>query len=297
MAFGNIRQWANSLDDGRYHTATFRKTVSSAATLANDFIDYTYFSGNPTANFYASEPLVSAEIEQNKGILIANVDGQYLQSIMVMAGAASGNTTTADNQRLLLADYLLYYPFIDTDAVGEVQTLTNSVTLPRYSYGQVMAVGQSASSTIGQFTINYTNQDGVSGRVSQNTFTKVISGGGVLVSSTSNVIAGSQPFIQLQAGDSGVKSIESVTFTAGGGGLMALVIVQPIEHFIERQSARRATSPTIDSFGSATHKESLIHMQPKEIKNGAVLGVIGLGNNGSLASSTLVGMLNTVWRN
>ena len=45
------------------------------------------------------------------------------------------------------------------------------------------------------------------------TYTKAIAGGGVLVSSTTNASSGSQHFIELQAGDSGVRSVESVTFS------------------------------------------------------------------------------------
>jgi hypothetical protein len=43
---------------------------------------------------------------------------------MLMSAAAG---TTSDDQRaagMALCDYLLYYPFIDTDAIGEQQDLT-----------------------------------------------------------------------------------------------------------------------------------------------------------------------------
>lgn len=293
--FANVAAWANTPDTGRYHLTTFRKAVASAATVANDFVDYTYFSGNPVANFYASSPLEAAVIEANRGIHVPQVNGQFLKSITVMSAAASATSTTNQNQRLLLADYLMYYPFIDTDAVGELQELVQTVSIPRYTSGQVMAVAQSASSTVGQFTMTYTNQDGVSGRISNITYTKVVAGGGALVSSTSNVVAGSQPFIQLQAGDTGVSSIQDVTFTAAGGGLMALVIVKPLIHTMVTQECRRTTGGNLESYGAAYQMESVIHRSPIEIKNGALLGIIGLGNAGSLASSILTGTLETFW--
>jgi hypothetical protein len=297
--FRNTSAWATAVDSGKTHVVTFRKTVASAATVANDFIDYTYFAGNPPANFYASSPLEAAYVESVRGIQVPVLDDgskQFLKSITAMSAASSATNTTNQNQRHMLADYLLYYPFIDTDAVGEQQDMVQSVSLPtRYTSGQVMCVAQSASSTVGQFTITYTNQDGVSGRVSQNTFTKVVAGGGTLVSSTTSAVAGSQPFVELQTGDSGVQSIESVTFTAAGGGLMALVIVKPLFHFLTTQEARRTTTGNLDSFGSATYYETVLQRNPVEIKPNAVLGVIGLGNAGSLASSALVGALQTVW--
>ncbi len=296
--FRTIGEWADAVDSGKTHVTTFRKTVASAATLANDFVDYTYFAGNPPANFYASAPLEAAFVESIRGIHVPQMIGgnkQFLKSVTCMSAAASATSTSNQKQRHLLADYLLYYPFLDTDAVGELQETIPTQALPRYSSGQVICVAQSASSTVGSFTMSYTNQDGVSGRTSKLTYTKVVAGGGTLVSSATNAIAGSLPFVGLQAGDSGVRSIESVTFTAAGGGLMALVIVQPLFSFTTTQECRRTTATVFDSFGAATYTETVLMRQPVEIKNGAVLGVIGLGNAGSLASSMLVGTLQTIW--
>jgi len=293
--FRSVAEWANASDSGRVYLTTFRKAVASAATVANDFIDYTYFAGNPPANFYASAPLEAAFVEGIRGITVPNIAGQFLKSITVMSAASSATGTTNQNQRLLLADYLLYYPFVDTDAVGEQQDMVQSQAIPRYSGGQVMCVGQSASSTVGTFTMGYTNQDGTAGRVSQSTFTKVIAGGGVVVSSSNNAVTGSHPFVGLQAGDTSVKSIEWVKFSAAGGGLMALVIVQPLFHFYSTQECRRTTTGNLESYGAASQFESVIHRNPVGIKQGAVLGVIGLGNAGSLASSVLTGALETTW--
>ena len=296
--FANAAEWAACMDAGRFHITTFRKQVASAATVANDFVDYTYFAGNPVANFYASSPLEAAHIEANKGIHLRDVgQSQYIKDFCVMTAASSATSTTNQNQRLLVCDYLMYYPFIDTDAIGEQQDMIQTVTLPRYETegGQIMCVAQSAASTVGTFTISYTNQDGVAGRTTQATFTKAVSGGGVIVTSNTSAVAGSLPFVNLQAGDKSARSVESVTFSAAGGGLMAIVIVRPIFHTRATQECRRTTTGNLESYGAATHMEALIHMPIHEIKRGAVLGVVGLGNAGSLASSILTGVLTTQW--
>lgn len=298
--FKSVAEWAASPDAGRHHVTTFRKAVASAATVANDFVDYTYFAGNPPANFYASAPLLAATVESIRGITVPQVENQFLKSITVMSAASSATGTSNQNQRLLLADYLLYYPFVDTDAVGEQQDMDNTVVLPRYASGngvQMMAVGQSASSAVGTFTVRYTNQDGVAGRTSQTTYTKVIGGGGTVVSSSNNAVTGSHPFIGLQAGDSGVRSVESVTFSAAGGGLLAIVLVKPLWHFYSTQECRRTTTGNLESYGAASQFEAVIHRNTIKIEQGAVLGVIGRGNAGSLASSVLVGTLETIWSN
>lgn len=298
MGFNGIREWAACMDAGRFHVTTFRKQVASAATVANDFVDYTYFAGNPVANFYASSPLEAAHVEANKGIHLRDVGAsQYVKDFCVMTAARSATGTTNQNQRLLVCDYLMYYPFIDTDAIGEQQDLIQTVTLPRYETegGQIMCVAQSASSTVGTFTISYTNQDGVAGRTTQVTYTKAVGGGGVIVTSSTSAVAGSLLFVGLQGGDSAARSAESVTFTGAGGGLMAIVIVRPIFHTLATQECRRTTTGNLESYGAATHMEALIHMPINEVKQGAVLGVVGLGNAGSLASSILTGVLTTQW--
>lgn len=295
--FNSVRDYALADDTGRVWTTQFRKAVASAATNTSGLIDYLYFAGSPAANFYASSPGVSAVVEASRGIYVPSVAPlrQYVKSFTTMSSAASATTISSQRQRLIMADYLLYYPFIDTDAVGEEQLMENTVTLPRYDCGQVIAVAQSAASTIGQFTINYTNQDGVAGRVSQNTFTQVVAGGGQVVSSA-NSAAGFHPYIYLQKGDRGVRSIQSVTFTAAGGGLLSLVIVHPLFTSVVTQECRRTTSATLESFGAADQLDMIIHQAgTPQIKDGAILGIFGQGFAGSLASSILIGLLETVW--
>lgn len=296
--FRNVGEFANADLLGQCWITGFRKLVASAGTPTSGLIDYLYYSGSPAANFYASAPYVSAVVEANKGIYVPSVAPatQHLKGLTVMSNASSATGTSNQRQRLILADYLLYYPFVDTDAVGEEQALENVLTLPRYDYGQVVAVSQSAASAIGQFTITYTNQDGVAGRVSQNTFTLATLTGGGQVAATNASANGYHPYLDLQAGDIGVKSIEAVTFTAAGGGLMALVIVKPLFTHIVSQECRRTTTANLESYGAADKFDALIHQAgAPRIKDGAVLGIFGQGYAGSLASSALVGLLETHW--
>ena len=295
--FRNLRAWAGAEDLGQFHITSFRKAVSSAATTTSAWIDYSYFPGSPVANFYASSPLEAAELETSRGIYVPTVAPatQWLRNLKLMSGASSATSTTNGRQQTVLADILLYYPFIDTDAVGEQQDMVNTATIPRYTSGRVIAVGQSASSTLGRFTFSYTNQDGVAGRTSQNHFTFVVAGGGQVVASSVQSAASFHPYLALQAGDSGVKSIESVTFTAGGGGLMALVIVQPLLECFVTQESRRTTSGNLETYGACNEFASVIHHRPRQIKDGAVINLFAAGHAGSLASSILAGVLETTW--
>lgn len=295
--FSKIRDLYDADAAGRVWVSQFRKAVASAATVTNAGIDYSYFAGSPAANFYASAPLVSAHVESSRGIYVPNVAPakQFLNNIKVMSSASSATSTTNGRQLLMLCDYLMYYPFVDTDAVGEEQTMEQTVTLPRYTAGAVIAVAQSASSAIGDFTMSYTNQDGVSGRTSQVNKTFVVAGGGQVVNA---LLTGASynSFINLATGDSGVRSIESVTMTAPGGGLMALVIVKPLMLMFFNQESRVTTTGNIESYGACDEFQSVIHKAGMpEIKDGAVLNFFASGFGGSLASSTLVGTLETIW--
>jgi len=296
--FQSVSEIADADDAGRCWVSQFRKAVASATTTTNAGIDYSYFAGSPPANFYASAPLVSAQVETIRGIYVPTVGAgrtQHLNNIKIMSAAASPTFTNNGKQLLMLADYLLYYPFVDTDAVGEEQVMENTVTIPRYPAGQVVAVAQSASSAIGQFTINYTNQDGVAGRVSQINRTFVVSGGGQVVNA---LLTGSSynSFINLQTGDTGVQSIQSCTMTGAGGGLMALVIVRPLMLMYFNQESRTTTTGNIESYGACDEFQSVIHKAGMpEIKDGAVLNFFASGFGGSLASSILSGTLETVW--
>jgi len=294
MGFAAVSEYAQSDEAGQVWLSSFRKAVASAATTTSAWIDYTYFAGSPVANFYASTPLTAAVIESDKGIYTGgNVAPatKHIKNLMLMSAASGTTSVTNGRQEIAVCDYLLYYPFIDTDAIGEEQVLDNTVTLPRYGSGQVVAVAQSAASAIGQFTFTYTNQDGVSGRVSPINYTFIVAGGGQVVGA-SGTGASYNPFLYLQAGDTGVRSIESVTMSAAGGGLMCLVIVKPLLKSVITEECRTNSA----AFGSCTELLPVIHQaRAPRVMDGAVVGLLASGYAGSLASSILAGILEVAW--
>jgi hypothetical protein len=161
----------------------------------------------------------------------------------------------------------------------------NIVNLPRYTTGQGVRAFLVAVTpyTGGQdFQINYTNQDGTSGRKSQictaNTGTYISS----LV--TSGVSARNYGcFIPLQAGDTGIRSVESITFFGGNGGLGALVLCKPLA----TTEILAVNAPVVRNF--VVDCPSL----PK-IYNGAYLNFLAFPA-GSLAAAPIFGMANFIW--
>jgi len=299
--FRNVRAFADAAgDEGRNWISTFRKAPAAAATVGGQWFDYSYAGGNPIANYYASAPLEAATLEPEKGIVIprmAGTDRLFLHRWMVMSAAASATSTTNSNQSLALMDYLLYYPFFDMDAAGEDQVCIQSAALPRYSDGlgvQMIVVAQSPTIGGGRFTITYTDADDVQ-RTTTSMFCGAAAPAGALVQAA-NATTGLVPFVPLVAGTRGVKTIDSVNFSVANGGLCAVVLVRPLDWTWLREGSRRTTTGTLESFGDVAEREALrARGGAAEILDGAFLGILGRGANGSLASSVLVGTIETVW--
>lgn len=301
--FRNIKEWVDSHDSGMRDIFQFRK-MSGAVTIAGQWVDYTYASGRPISNFYATAPLVSALIENNKGIDVGGSVApckKYIHRLMTMMSAASATTTSCQNIQLLLCDYLLYYPFVDMDDDGE-QLMNFGVETPvalpnRYGNGvQMMLVAQGQTVGGGQFTVNYTNSDGVAGRVTPNQYCAAAQPAGALVQAH-GAASGVNPFITLQEGDKGVQSVQSVQFSLVNGGIASLVLFKPLCSHNQMEECRRTTSGTLASFGSPSETEAITSsMALIEIVPGAVLGFIGRTFAGAINSSQLVGTIETIWR-
>lgn len=289
--FDNARTLVAALDAGQTWVSTFRKVPAATATITGQWFDYGYASGNPIPNYYAASPLVAATLEADKGIIVPRLSGsarQFLHRLTVMSAGATSST-----QPLYLLDYLLYYPFVDMDAAGEDQAMTQTATLPRYTDGigvQMMVVAQSPTVGGGTFTITYTASDDV-----QYTTTAMLCGAaqpaGAIVSAVL-ATGGLTPFVPLNAGVKGVKRVDSVNFSVANGGLCAVVLVRPLE------VTQTLESVAASGLGAAVEKEALrLRGGIVEIKDGAFLSLIGWGVAGSLASAPLVGTIETFWSN
>lgn len=211
---------------------TWRKSPSQVS-VAGIWYDMAVSPGNPGPKYwFDASPLVAQTVRQSTdGGLFhgANMTPatKYLRQMMFQTHNTSAATIV---QEAILCDYLLYYPSID-ESTTDIQTMTNVNTLSRYTDGkgvQVMAVSLAARTGGSTFSFSYTNQDGVSGRTSQTARLNAYPSVGNIA--TCDIAQANQtaPFIGLQAGDYGVRSIESVTMNTADVGLFALVLVRPL---------------------------------------------------------------------
>jgi len=189
--------------------------------------------GNPRPNYYASAPLVAARIAQSTDGGLYHGGAVSPKSKHLRRLTALTVTAGAVPLPMILCDYLLYYPFIDEGTVDEEQVTDNSVALSRYTTGDgvmMMAVVVAGHTGLpARFSVNYTNSAGVAGRTSALVQLGTQTVNGTIATSAQATALCYGPFIPLQSGDTGVRSVEGVTVTNGGDvGLFTLVLVKPL---------------------------------------------------------------------
>jgi hypothetical protein len=284
--FASVAQLVDAELAGQSHYATFRKSPSQVTTTRVWF-DLSMSPGNPTPQYYAATPLEATALARSTDGGLhhgGNVSGatKVVKRLTLLATVA-----TALPMPVILADYLMFYPFIDEGST-DPQPLTNDVTLPRWTDGegvQIMAVSV-AGRTGGQtFQCTYTNSDGVAGRLTTPVIENTAGANGHIVSTDGANASAAGPFLPLQAGDTGVRSIESVQMISGADvGLFALVLVKPLlTTQIRGIDAVVETTPIIDQAGTLP-----------VVADDAYLNLLCLPL-GSLAATAIHGDITVVW--
>lgn len=285
MSLHSIGQVINCELEGRVRDYIWRKTPSQAFT-SGIWVDLSMSPGMPVPKYwFDAAPLTARAITQSAdggffhGPNVSPSE-KYLRKITTQANAA-----TALPMNAILCDYLLYYPTID-DGTTDEQLMDNSVTLPRYTDGkgvQMIAVTTGARTGGQTFTVKYTNQDGVTGRVSQITTQNTATTLGSITSSNTTATNGADPFIALQNGDSGVRAVESVTMTNVDTGIFSIILVKPLV----QTCFREVTVPYEKDLLIPT--SDLIRIYDNAFLNFLCLPL------GTLAATVLRGDLKVIW--
>jgi hypothetical protein len=195
---------------------------------------------------------------------------------------------------MMLLDYLGYYPFCDMAGVVPLSpgVSPNPVGLTRCTSGagvKIMPVVVAPQIGGVNFTVTYTNQAGDENRTSKTVQCNTQTVSGTII--TTGTLAGgygASPFIPLQAGDTGVRSIQGINWETDDIGLIALVLVKPLASFALDGISFSCYSPTerdfvLDSFGTLP-----------VIEDDAYLNFICLPS-GTIASAVLYGTIETIW--
>lgn len=284
MAIRGIKDVVDSEIEGRVNTFSFRKNPTQT-TVQGYWFDLAQSPGNPIPRYWFGSPLVATPITQSEdgGFYHGGDVSPMTKNIRVSTFAATA--ATALPMQVILMDYLLVYPLID-DGTTDPQVMDNTQTLPRYTDGagvQMMAVSVASRTGGATFSVNYTNQDGVPGRVSKTVRQNNVAIIGNIVTSEKNIAANSCFFIPLQEGDTGVRSIESVTMDTADVGLFSIILVKPLG------------STQIIEINAPVEVDYLYgsNIIP-EVKPDAFLSAICLPN-GSLAATGILLDLKVIW--
>jgi hypothetical protein len=288
MGFVNLPDLVDAELAGQVRRASFRK-VPAVVTVQGGWYDYSMSPGKPAPQYYAATPLTAQTLSRS-------VDGgfehgpdvspatKYLRQFLGICVTAGGVP-----QRQMLLDYLLFYPFIDMGTADE-QSMINVQTLTRYDDGdgvQMMAVLVAPHGLVGDtFFVTYTNQDGVGGRVTPlHTMTTAVAVNGTILTTQTAGAGRFGPFMTLQAGDTGVRSIEAVQCTAGTDvGLFTMVLVRPLAEW------------TIRGIDAPTEKDFVLDSGVKvpAIVDDAYLNIVACPM-GSLSAAALIGLVTFIW--
>lgn len=281
----NLEQLIQAEEDGKVRQYTWRKTPSQVTT-AGLWFDLSMSPGRPVPKYWFDAPPAIAKavyystdggLEHGGGV---SPSEKYLRLTTGISTVATALPLT-----MILCDYLLYYPSIDDSNLDE-QIMDNAVTLPRYTDGEgVQAIAVSVAGRTGgaSFYFTYTNSEGVSGRVSQTVFQNSAAALGTLLNNGVNNNASAMPFIGLQSGDTGIRSIDSVFMLGADVGLFTLILVKPL-----------GTS-VIRGIDAPVEKDYFLEagVIPR-IYDDAYLSFICLPQ-GTLAATALMGDIKIIW--
>jgi len=288
MTLHSIQDIVDAELAGQSFFATWRKTPTQT-TGAGIWFDLSMSPGNPVPNYYAAAPNIAIALAQSTdgGIAHGGNVGQLGYTKYLKTFGAMTVTATAVPLPMLLCDYLMFYPFVDM-SITDYQPLTTNIALPRYPTGngvQIMAVEVAGQSGVGnpKFQVQYTNQDGVAGRLTRpvSCNTQVVNG---TIINTAPATAGcNSPFLPLQSGDTGVRLIEGIQFYTADVGLIALVLVEVVDDHIIRTIDAPAERNCLVDFSSVPI-----------IADDAYLNLICCPN-GTLSAAPIHGYIQTLW--
>lgn len=288
MAKRSVTDLIDAELNGQVHSHIFRK-VPTQTTVSGFWFDLSLSPGIPKPQYYTGTELTATPLYRstNGSVNHGSPVTPYTKHLRQLSAMAS--VATPLPMRLKLEDNLLFYPLIDQSLDAEVQTMDNTVTLPRYASGdgvQIKAVVTNPHATGGtgfSFVCSYTNSLGVSGRTTNPVTLATQFVSGTIISSGPAQLMLSGPYLPLQSGDSGVRSIESVTMTGSEVGLMALVLVKPIAD----AEIQRIDAPFFIDYWQS-------EMSAPVIEDDACLNFICLPL-GTVAGNVFFGDIKTVW--
>lgn len=286
MAIQSLDNIINAVTVGKSQKSIFQKaTVNGATSAAGRYHELFTANGIPVAGAFSGTAGTAVQMTASTtgalplGTDAVSPDNRHLLNMNVFTPTATGVPS-----KLILCDFLLYYPSLVV--TGTPTTLTNGVALPRYTNGKgvmgIVAVQSALGAASPSLTFTYTRAD-TGGTDTGRVATAITSPVNSAPISTMFQDLGA-PFIRLQAGDTGIESVQSYTIGSGTTGTVALILVKPL-----------AVIPTF-VINTIVERDYLAQIPslPK-IEDNACLGFIMLTGAAMVINCSFQGELDMIW--
>ena len=288
MAIQSQDQLITSLTSGKTWRADWNKITGGAAYTAGRWYDLSPLAGTPIANAWTGTALNAQVPNETTGFGLyhgGNVSTD-IKNLLNM-GAVSA-VATAVPSTLMLVDLCLYYPGISMNS-ATAQTLVNGTALTRYTTGAGLRAGlviqTSAGATAHNIAISYTNQAGTAGRTLPVTVAGTASAIAPHLTHSGTAANNYGAFLPLASGDTGIRSVQTLTLSAAsGGGTAALCLYKPLMEIPITTASVYAERDLLNQLPSLPI-----------IQDGACLTWLLFTGGALAATSNIFGKVTSVW--
>lgn len=291
MAIQSIDNLISAISAGQTTRYDFNKITGASAYAAGRWYDMGMLNSMPVANAWAGTALnwVTCTETTGNGTQIFGMPhgGNVSPSKKHLLNMnAWGTAATSVPGTLMLVDLQGYYPGISNNTTS-AQTLVGTPTL-RYTNGEgvraFMVQTAVAGATAQNIALSYTDQAGNAANALPVTVACTASAIAGHISHSGTAANNYGPFLPLASGDTGIRSVQTVTMSAANTGTFALCLARPL------------ATITLSVAGLMTEKD-LLNQIPSlpEIKDGACLVWLYGAGAATAASTTFAGGIEVVW--
>ena len=291
MAIQSIDQLVSAISAGQTTRYDWNKITGGSAYAAGRWYDGSMLNALPIANAWAGTALNWRTCDESTGNgtqIFGIPHGGNVSPLVkhLLNMNAWGTAATSVPGTLMLVDLQGYYPGISNNTTS-AQTLVGTPTL-RYTNGEGCRMywvqTSVAGATAQNIALSYTDQYGNAGNALGATVAMTASGIAGHISHAGTAANNYGPFLPLASGDTGVRSVQTVTFSAANTGTGALCIARPLAQI------------TLSVAGLMTEKDLLNQIPSLPIiKDGACLVWLYGAGAATAASTTLAGGIEVVW--
>lgn len=291
MAIQSIDQLVSAISAGQTTRYDWNKITGGSAYAAGRWYDGSMLNALPIANAWAGTALNWRACDESTGNgtqIFGIPHGGNVSPLVkhLLNMNAWGTAATSVPGTLMLVDLQGYYPGISNNTTS-AQTLVGTPTL-RYTNGEGCRMywvqTAAAGATAQNIALSYTDQAGNAGNALGATVAMTASGIAGHISHAGTAANNYGPFLPLASGDTGVRSVQTVTFSAANTGTGALCIARPLAQI------------TLSVAGLMTEKDLLNQIPSLPIiKDGACLVWLYGAGAATAASTTLAGGIEVVW--